>query len=216
MNKNMKLFAGILLFGSLWGFTEIIFGSVLKDAGLPYGSIMTGVFVLIFLILSRLTYRQPGIQLGMGLVAGSLRMFNPFVGCHLCSALAIMAEGAIFEIIWYSFSFDFDNMKNITNKVSMGIVTAYTIYVGGYVVTQILTPIVSGVGFYVENLIVFLPRILASGLLPGLIGAFVFPIVLQLSKLDLKIKDTLYYPTTFGVSAFCWIVVVSIWFILGV
>jgi hypothetical protein len=216
MNKNMKLFAGILLFGSLWGFTEIIFGSVLKDAGLPYGSIMTGVFVLIFLIFSRLIYRQPGMQLGMGLVAGSLRMFNPFVGCHLCSALAIMAEGAIFEMIWYSFSFDFDNMKNITNKVSMGIVTAYTIYVGGYVVTQILTPIVSGVGFYVENLIVFLPRILASGLLPGLIGAFVFPIVLQLSKLDLKIKDTLYYPTTFGVSAFCWIVVVSIWFILGV
>ena len=216
MNKNMKLFAGILLFGSLWGFTECIFGSVLKDAGLPYGSIMTGIFVLIFLIISRLTYRQPGMQLGMGLVAGSLRMFNPFVGCHLCSALAIMAEGAIFEMIWYSFSFDFDNMKNITNKVSMGIITAYILYVGGYVVTQILTPIVSGVGFYVENLIVFLPRIFASGLLPGLIGAFVFPSVLQLSKLDLKIKDTLYYPTTFGVSAFCWIVVISIWFILGV
>lgn len=216
MNKNMKLFAGILLFGSLWGFTEIIFGSVLKDAGLPYGSIMTGFFVLIFLILSRLMYRQPGMQLGMGLVAGSLRMFNPFVGCHLCSALAIMAEGVIFEMIWYSFSFDFDNMKNITNKVSVGIITAYLIFVGGYIVTQILTPIVSGVGFYVENLIVFLPRILASGLLPGLIGAFVFPIVLQLCKLDLKIKDTLYYPTTFGVSAFCWIVVVSMWFILGV
>ncbi len=56
MNKNMKLFAGILLFGSLWGFTECIFGSILKDAGLPYGSIMTGVFVLIFLIFSRLTF----------------------------------------------------------------------------------------------------------------------------------------------------------------
>lgn len=216
MNKNMKLFAGILLFGSLWGFTECIFGSVLKDAGLPYGSIMTGIFVLTFLILSRLAYRQPGMQLGMGLVAGTLRMFNPFVGCHLCSALAIMAEAAIFEMIWYSFSFDFDNMKNITNKVSMGVITAYLLYVGGYVVTQILTPIVSGVGFYVENLIVFLPRILASGLLPGLIGAFVFPSVLYLSKLDLKIKDTLYYPTTFGVSAFCWIAVVSMWFILGV
>ncbi len=216
MNKNMKLFAGILLFGSLWGFTECIFGSILKDAGLPYGSIMTGVFVLIFLIISRIAYRQPGMQLGMGLVAGSLRMFNPFVGCHLCSAIAIMAEGAIFEIIWYSFSFDFDNMKNITNKVSMGIITAYLIFVGGYVVTQVLTPIVSGVGFYIENLIVFLPRILASGLLPGLIGAFVFPSVLQLSKLDLKIKDTLYYPTTFGVSAFCWIAILGIWFILGV
>jgi hypothetical protein len=215
MNKNMKLFAGILVFGSLWGFSECIIGSVLKDSELPYGSIMTGVFVLTFLVLSRITYRQPGMQLGMGVVAGTLRIFNPFGGCHLCSAIAIMAEGAIFEMIWYSFSFDSDNMKNITNQVSMGVITAYLVYVGGYIVTQILTPIVSGVGFYVENLIVFLPRILASGLLPGLIGVFILPSVLQLRKLDLKIKDTLYYPTTFGVSAFCWIAVLSLWFMWG-
>ncbi len=215
MNKKMKLFAGILVFGSLWGFTECIIGSVLKDAGLPYGSIMTGVFVLTFLVLSRIAYRQPGMQLGMGIVAGTLRIFNPFVGCHLCSALAIMAEGAIFEMIWYSFSVDFDNLKNITNQVSIGVITAYCVYVGGYIVTQILTPIVSGVGFYVENLIVFLPRILANGLLPGLIGAFIFPSIIQFGKLDLKIKDTLYYPTTFGVSAICWMSVLSLWFILG-
>jgi hypothetical protein len=215
MNKNMKLFAGILVFGSLWGFSECIIGSSLKDAGLPYGSIMTGFFVLTFLVLSRMFYRQPGMQLGMGIVAGTLRIFNPFGGCHLCSALAIMAEGAIFEMIWYSFSVDFDNLKSITNQVSIGVITAYLVYVGGYIVTQILTPIVSGVGFYAQNLIVFLPRILASGLLTALIGAFVLPSVLQASKLDLKIKDSLYYPTTFGVSAFCWIIVLSMWFILG-
>jgi len=215
MNKNMKLFAGILVFGSLWGFSECIIGSSLKDAGLPYGSIMTGFFVLTFLVLSRMFYRQPGMQLGMGIVAGTLRIFNPFGGCHLCSALAIMAEGVIFEMIWYSFSVDFDNLKSITNQVSIGVITAYLVYVGGYIVTQILTPIVSGVGFYVQNLIVFLPRILASGLLTALIGAFVLPSVLQASKLDLKIKDSLYYPTTFGVSAFCWIFVLGIWFMLG-
>ena len=215
MNKKMKLFAGILVFGSLWGFSECIIGSFLKDAGVPYGSIMTGIFVLSFLVLSRMVYSQPGMQFGMGMVAGALRIFNPFVGCHLCSALAIMAEGAIFEVIWYSFSFDFDNMKNITNQISMGIITAYLVYVGGYIVTQVLTPIFSGVGFYIENLVVFLPRILASGLLPGLIGAFVFPIVLQLSKVDLKIKDKLYYPTTIGVSAFCWIAVIILWFMWG-
>ena len=215
MNKKMKLFAGILVFGSLWGFSECIIGSFLKNVGVPYGSIMTGIFVLSFLVLSRMVYSQPGMQFGMGMVAGALRIFNPFVGCHLCSALAIMAEGAIFEVIWYSFSFDFDNMKNITNQISMGIITAYLVYVGGYIVTQVLTPIFSGVGFYIENLVVFLPRILASGLLPGLIGAFVFPIVLQLSKVDLKIKDKLYYPTTIGVSAFCWIALLILWFMWG-
>jgi hypothetical protein len=214
MNKNMKLFAGILVFGSLWGFSEIFIGSMLKDAGLPYGAIMTGFFVLTFLVLSRMFYKQPGMQLGMGVVAGALRLFNPFAGCHLCSALAIMAEGAIFEAIWYSFSFDFDKLK-ITNQASMGIITAYLVYVGGYIVTQILTPIVAGVGFYVENLIVFLPRILASGLLTALIGAIVIPVILKVNKLDFKVKDNLYYPTTFGVSAFCWIFVLSVWFILG-
>ena len=40
-----------------------------------------------------------------------LRLFNPFVGCHLCSAIAIMAEGAIFEIIWYKISFDLKELK---------------------------------------------------------------------------------------------------------
>ena len=215
MNKNMKLFAGILVFGSIWGFSEIIIGSMLKDAGLPYGAIMTGFFVLTFLVLSRMFYKQPGMQLGMGVVAGALRLFNPFAGCHLCSAIAIMAEGAIFELIWYSFSIDFDKLRSITNQVSMGVVTAYLVYIGGYIITQILTPIVSGVGFYAQNLVVFLPRILASGLLTALIGAIVIPVVLQISKLDFKIKDSLYYPTTFGVSAFCWIVVLSVWFMWG-
>jgi len=212
MNKNMKLFAGILVFGSLWGFSEIIVGSALKDAGLPYGAIMTGIFVLTFLVLSRMFYRQPGMQLGMGVVAGALRLFNPFGGCHLCSALAIMAEGAIFELIWYKISFDFDNLKTMTLQSSMGITTAYLVYVGGYIVTQILTPVVSGVGFHIENLIVFMPRILSSGLLTALMGAVMLPIVLQSRKLDLTLKDKIYYPTTFGISALCWIIILGIWF----
>jgi hypothetical protein len=160
MNK-LKLLAGILVFGSLWGFSEVIIGSSIQDAGLPTGAIMTGVFVLSFLVLSRMIYRQPGMQVGMGLVAGGLRLFNPFVGCHLCSAIAIMAEGLIFEIIWYKISPDFSELKDVVTQGSMGIISAYLIYIGGYIVTQILTPIAAGASFYVENLIVFMPRILS-------------------------------------------------------
>jgi len=213
--KNFKLIAGILVFGSLWGFSECILGSILKDAGLPYGALMTGFFVLTFLVLSRMFYRQPGMQMGMGLVAGTLRLFNPFGGCHLCSALAIMAEGAIFELIWHKFSYDFNEFRTTTLQSSMGILTAYLLYVSGYIVTQVLTPIVSGVGFHIENLVVFMPRILSSGLLAALIGAVMLPIILQAKKLDLKIKDKLYYPTALGISAICWIIVIGTWFILG-
>jgi hypothetical protein len=213
--SNLKLLAGILVFGSLWGFSECLIGSSLSETGLPTGAIMTGFFAITFLVMSRMTYKKPGMQLGMGVVAGALRLFNPFVGCHLCSGLAIMAEGAIFEIIWYNFSFDFRELKPITMQISMGIISAYFVYIGGYIITQILTPIVSGSGFFVGNLIAFMPNILASGLITALIGGFVLPTVILTKKADLRLQNRLYYPTTIGISAFCWIFVVGYWFILA-
>jgi len=214
MNK-MKIFAGILLFGSLWGFSEIFIGSALTDIGLPAGAIMTGFFALTFLVFSRMFYKQAGMQLGMGVIAGALRLFNPFAGCHLCSALAIMAEGAIFEIIWYKISFDLTELKTITTRVSMGILTSYVVYVGGFIVTQILTPIISGPGFYIENLISLMPNIFSSGLLPALIGGVVLPATILIKNVDVNVKDRLYYPTTIGISVLCWCIVLGSWFLVS-
>ena len=211
--KNLKLLLGILLFGSLWGFSEVIIGSALQDMGLPTGVIMTGVFAIVFLVMSRMIYRQPGMQFGIGLVAGGLRLFNPFVGCHLCSALAIMAEGAIFELIWYNISFDFSELKNVLMQGSMGILSAYFIYVGGYIITQVLTPIASGANFYIENLAVFMPNILGSGLFAALIGGIVLPITFLAKKIDITIKDRIYYPSVLGISVICWFIVVGNWFL---
>lgn len=211
--KKIRLIAGILVFGSLWGFSEVIIGSALEDMGLPTGAIMTGVFAITFLVLSRMIYRQPGMQFGIGLVAGGLRLFNPFVGCHLCSAFAIMAEGAIFEIIWYKISFDFSELKTVIMQSSMGIISAYFIYIGGYIVTQILTPVAAGASFHIENLIVFLPRILSSGLIAAVIGGVVLPVTLLAKRIDIIVKDRLYYPTTIGLSVLCWFIVIGNWFL---
>lgn len=217
MNK-LKVFAGILLFGSLWGFSEVIIGSAISDSGISdfgisAGAIMTGIFALTFLVTSRIIYRQPGMQVGIGLVAGFLRVFNPFYGCHLCSAIAIMAEGILFEIIWYKISADFSELKTIITKSSMGIISAYFIYIGGYIITQILTPIASGGNFNIENLIVFMPTIFARGLFAALIGGVVLPLTLLIKKVDLIIKDRLYYPITVGISLLCWFIVVGNWFL---
>ncbi len=211
--KNLKLLLGILLFGSLWGFSEVIIGSALQDMGLPTGVIMTGVFAIVFLVMSRMIYRQPGMQFGIGLVAGGLRLFNPFVGCHLCSAIAIMAEGAIFELIWYNISFDFSELKNVLMQGSMGIISAYFIYVGGYIITQVLTPIASGANFYIENLAVFMPNILGSGLFAALIGGIVLPITFLAKKIDITVKDRIYYPSVLGITVICWFIVVGNWFL---
>ena len=210
MNK-MRLIVGIIVFGTLWGFTEVFVGSGLSETGLPVGAIMTGIFALMLLVMSRMLYRQPGMQLGMGLVAGGLKLFNPFIACNICSALAIMAEGAIFELIWYKISFDSVYLKTGTMKVSMGIITAYSVYIGGYIVTQIVTPIVAGPGFYLQNLFVLMPKILSSGLLAALIGGIVLPVTLLIKRLDITIKDRLYYPAALSISLLCWFIVVGFW-----
>jgi len=212
MDKR-KLLIGILVFGSIWGFIEVVIGSQVADAGLPAGGLMTGFIAIPLLILSRMIFRQPGMQLGMGLTAGALRLFNPFVGCQICSAIAIIAEAAIFELIFNSISLDFKELKNLTMQSSIGILSTYTLYVSGYMITQILTPLVDGTGFYVENLIIIIPKILSAGLLPALIASFMVPIVISTKKLDITVKDKIYYPAGISVSLFCWIIVLGFWFI---
>ena len=209
MNDKIKYILAIMVFGSLWGFSECIIGPQISDAGLPSGTIMTGFFAMIFLTMSRLFYKKKGMQFGMGIVAGSLRYFNPFGGCHVCSSIAIAAEALVFElIIDYLSTVDLNQLKTLTSKAGLGIFSAYSIYVGGTIVTQILTPLSFG-SFYVENLLLAIPNILADGLLVALIGAAVVPITLELSRFDLKIPDKLYYPTTAGITAMCWIIVVG-------
>jgi len=213
MNKT-KLFVGMLVFGSLWGFSECILGTWFSDLGLPSGMLMTGLFAMVFLVMSRMLFPAYGMQMGMGLIAGGLRLFNPFGGCHICSALAIMAEGMIFELIWYRMTtFEFKYLNSLTNRISIGIITAYLVYVGGYIITQILTPLSFG-QFYPENLLSMMPQYLARGLPVALIGGITVPAAMAIRTLRLQLKDIYYYPATIGISCFCWIAIVSQYFAL--
>jgi len=208
--EKMKLFAGIIVLGSMWGFAECIIGPAIGDAGLPSGALMTSVFAIGLMMISRILFKRRGMQLGMGLVAGALRLFNPFGGCVVCSAIAIAAEGLLFELIWSKMSLDFSELKTITMKLSMGIITAYSCYVGGYVITQILTPMVASAGFYMENLIVFMPKILARGLLAAIVGGITVPAIFVLKNININnVKDRIYYPTTAAISMLCWVVVIT-------
>ena len=225
MKNKMRIFALILFFGSIWGFSEIFIGSFLADQELPYGIIMTGFFAMIFLTLSRIIYNQKGMQIAIGITAGALKYFNPFVGCNVCSAIAIMAEGLVFELIWnYFMNYDFSQLKSIKMKISVGIFTSYMVYVSGFILTQILTPLIYS-NFYFENLISFMPQIFSKGLFAGIIGGLSIPIAFSLSNINLSLKDKIYYregrlrinrlfyPTTFGISAICWIIVLANWYI---
>ncbi len=216
MERN-KLIATILVFGSLWGLAECILGSLLRDVNLPAGAIMTGFFAVGLLSLSRFMFNIRGMQLGMGIVAGTLRLANPIGGCFICSAIAIMAEGLLFELIFLTLFSDKNQQKNLTQLTSFGIVSAYSLYVSGYIITQILTPLLSSAGFYLMNLLVFIPQILASGLIAGLLGAATLPFIHKSLSLNIHITDRHYLPAALSISLICWVIVIAnTFFILGV
>ncbi|HHH83983.1 MAG TPA: hypothetical protein ENL29_00760, partial [Thermoplasmatales archaeon] len=135
--KGMRILAGIVLFGSLWGLMECGLGDYLHNQGIWAGAIMTGFVGFGLMAISRKIYGIRGMQLGMGLIAGLLKYIHPVGGCMLCSAIAIAFEGAIFEMIWYSPKLSMDKMSAIM-KISMGVISGYVIYSTGYIITQIL------------------------------------------------------------------------------
>jgi hypothetical protein len=209
--KKDKILAGTLMLGSLWGFAEIVIGDLLRQFDLPAGAILTGVFALGLMVLSRITFKTRGMQLGMGLVAGLLRLFNPISASHICSAIAIMAEGLIFEILYPLLTPAEDEEFPLALQVSSGVVLSYGVYVTGYIVSQILTAALSTAGFHLANLFPYLPVIFSSGLLAAVIGGVVAPIVIRLRNADVrKISNAIYYPLSLAVSAACWAAVLAI------
>jgi hypothetical protein len=207
--EKIKIIAGIIVFGSIWGFAECIIGPLFEKTGLPSGVIMTSIFAIGLMMITRLLFKRRGMQLGMGLVAGLLRLFNPFGACVICSAIAIAAEGLIFELIWYKISLDFNELKSISMKISMGIITSYSCYVGGYILTQIFTPIIASNNFYFENLMIFIPQILSRGFLAIIFGSVTISSIFILKKFDITlIRDRIYYPIVTTVTVLCWFIVI--------
>ncbi|HEC88218.1 MAG TPA: hypothetical protein ENI52_02760 [Thermoplasmata archaeon] len=195
-----KLLAGTILFGSIWGLLECSLGDWLHGYGLS--AIMASIAVFLMAV-TRHIYRAPGMQAGMALIASLLRHFNPMGTCLVCASIAIFIEGLAFEIIWL---LPWRKYQSYTMKVSMGVISFYSIYAIGYLSTQILTPLLTS-KFYPSNLIGVIPKILAGATIAGIIGGFALPVAYL--PVNIKIKDKFYYPITAVITLFCWIAVIS-------
>jgi hypothetical protein len=209
MNKNLHLIAGIVLFGSIWGLLECALGDALHSTSLPAGSIMTGLVSFGLMAATRVMYRQPGMQLGMGALAGALKYMHPVGGCMLCSAIAIAVEGAIFEIIWRSPRLRIHRLDSMSMRIGMGVISGYTMYGVGYMATQMLTPVVAGGPLILADVAALLPRALSHATLAGLLAGATLPALLalpaNLSERITSVRKEVYYPVASAVSVLCWI-----------
>jgi hypothetical protein len=207
-HRYARLVVGIIVFGSVWGLLECTVGDSLTGSGLPSGAIMTGVFGFGIMAISRMIYQQRGMQLGIGIVAGSLKFLHPIGGCMLCSAIAIAAEGVLFEIIWMNPRLQPQRL-NQTLTISMGIISGFVLYSIGYFATQVFTPLVSNAPLSLAILPSLIPSTLSTATLAGLASATILVIIrtipTDMATRLLTSPKEMYFPTAFAIAALCWL-----------
>ncbi|MCK4614085.1 MAG: hypothetical protein KAU14_04710 [Thermoplasmata archaeon] len=218
--KKYRIIAGIIVIGSIWGMLECTIGGMNTSIGalyLPMGAVMAGLFGIGFMALGRRLFAQKGMALGIALVAGILRFFAPVGSCILCSSIAIMAEGVIFELVMSRpiFSLNSLNAKDPRTWAYLGIITGYAIYVSGYIITQVLTPIIAHDGGHILDVVGILPLILGRGFFAAILGGVSLPLVVLSEHLSIdvvKVRKELYYTASTLATTFCWAVVLLIYF----
>jgi len=167
--KDKKNWAWLLLFGSLWGISEVAAGGVLYTNEIPHSSIFLTAWALLILAVARGVVNKPGSSMAVGIVATLFKLVNasPFI-CHL---LGIFALGVAFDIA-ASLLMTEERKSTIRNALS-GIVSAY----GGYalfafLITYVIRYDIWAAGGWpkVAN------HIFVGGSIAALIGALMVPV----------------------------------------
>jgi len=94
--RDIKNWAWFLLFGSLWGLSEVAGGGILYAVEVPSASIFLAAWALFILAVARGFVNLPGSSTVIGAVATLFKLVNasPFI-CHL---LGIFMLGLAFDI----------------------------------------------------------------------------------------------------------------------
>ena len=223
MNNKYKIIAGIIVFGSIWGMLECILGGVQLTgimANFPMGALLGGMIGFGLMAFTRRIYNVIWMQLGMALVAGLLRFWAPVGTFVICSALAIVAEGLIFELIFNRPVFDINksdgNMRNVQTLAFVGVIAGFTIYTTGYMFTQIFTPILAEGVFSMSNFVAALPLIFGKGFFAAVLGGITLPLAVLAKQLYLDvsaIKKEHYYGAAAGITTLCWALVFVVFYI---
>lgn len=199
--RDIKNWAWFLLFGSLWGLSEVAAGGILYAVEIPSSSIFLAAWAFLILAVARGVVDRPGSSTVIGAVAMLFKLVNasPFI-CHL---LGIFMLGLAFDIAATLLGrsgrrFSFRNMLT-------GIVSAY----GGYAFFALSITYIVRYDIWVQG---GWPKVahhmFISGSIAALVAAVVVPIgyYLGTGSLSLQAKRPrwLYAGTMAGV-ALLWI-----------
>ena len=218
--EYIMIVAGIMLLGSIWGLLECTIGGLkweVSGLNISMGAVMAGTFGLAIMILARKMFNFTGAAFLVALVAGSLRFVAPVGSCVICSAIAIGAEGLVFEIILSRKAFR-ENLygnKDFVTLAFLGVISGFTIFTVGYITTQILTPIFTGGTLVMMDVFRILPLIIGRSFYAALLGGISVPVIVLYDNLHLdvnKFNKGIYFTASSAFSILCWVMVLFVLF----
>jgi len=218
-NKDWVLITlGVIMLGSIWGLLECTLGSTKTDLfGFPVsmGAVMAGLFGIGFMLFARKMFKFTGASLAVAFVAGMMRLLAPVGTCVICSAIAIIVEGLIFEVI-VNRKLILGNIegakKDFRTLAFAGVVTGFSMFTIGFLLTQILTPLFTeGILISAGDIWAIRNLMIGRGFYAALLGGISMPVVTLVDLLHLdvtKIRKGAYYTASIAVSVLCWVSVV--------
>ncbi len=121
---NKKNWLWFLLFGSIWGMSEVFAGGILYASNTPHSSIFLTAWALFILAAARGIVNKPGSSLAIGAIATLFKLVNasPFI-CHLLGIFALAVAFDVTASLLLK-----KERRSVIWKSLTGVVSAY----GGY------------------------------------------------------------------------------------
>lgn len=169
MKMKFRDGAWILLFGSLWGLSEVIAGEALYKASVPRASFWLSSWALVLLSFARGIMDKPGSSAAIGAVASVYRLVNaaPFF-CHL---LGIFFLGAAFDL-----AVSLLTRSSRGRRWRMGLAGMSGAY-GGYALFALVATYVLRYEFWVEGgWLKVIDHIFVSGSIVAALAVFLVPL----------------------------------------
>jgi hypothetical protein len=95
MNPNRLAITSVLLFGSLWGLSELGIDRIHMADGVPRAPLLTAA-AIIFLVTARRVWDAPGSSFSLAILASAFKFVqSPFFGCKIAAVLIL---GGVFDI----------------------------------------------------------------------------------------------------------------------
>jgi len=204
----VHILLGILVFGSIWGLSEVALGGGLSAAHFPYSSgLLTGIGMAL-MGMALVIHKKPAMLIGIGLVTVLVKLLavpilHISVICKANSCLAVFTEAVALSLV--AFLLMTEMGKGVHARMGSGAMAAIIASVGFYFIGMQVAPCkyllsFSPVGFIVtEGLIwaAFSAILLPLGYLAGMkLEAKAFPLLTR--------KMPLYYATTVATVVICW------------